>query len=277
MWTTTAAVFFLTAGIAPTDTPRAAQPAPARLAQAAPAAPAPAAPAAPAPAAAPGAPAKGDAKLDAVVDGLQKAYESTKDFSGKFTQRYTFTMLRRTQESKGEVKFERPGRMRWDYVEPTPKTFIVDGKSLWVHQPADKTAFVNKCFRQDGLTASVAFLWGAGKIREQFDVSWFDGVFGEKTDAHLELRPKQPNAVFAKLILVLDPKTHRVKQSVVVDPQGNVNQFVYEDVVFNKGQKKGTFEFAPPRGTHVSNMPGACGENAAAPAPAKAGDAAPTP
>jgi hypothetical protein len=133
---------------------------------------------------------------------------------------------------------------------------------------------VNKCFKQDGLTASVAFLWGAGRIREQFDVSWFDGTFGSKTDDHLQLVPKQANSVFAKLILVLDPKTHRVKQSVVVDPQGNVNQFVYDGVVFNKGQPQGTFTFTPPEGTHVSNLPGACAGEAAAP---KAGDAATTP
>lgn len=239
MWTQTALVFFLTAAVSPE----------------------PAKPAV-------------DAKLDAVVDGLQKTYEGTKDFSGNFTQRYTFTMLRRTQESKGQVKFERPGRMRWDYREPTAKTFIVDGTSLWVHQPVDNTAFVNKCFKQDGLTASVAFLWGAGKIREQFDVSWFDGTFGDKTDDHLQLVPKQANSVFAKLILVLDPKTHRVKQSVVVDPQGNVNQFIYDGVVFNKGQAKSTFTFTPPAGTHVSNLPGACAAEVPAP---KAGDAVPTP
>jgi outer membrane lipoprotein carrier protein len=251
MWTETALVFFLTAGVS-------AAPAPA---------PTPAPAAAPAP--------KADAKLEAVVAGLQKAYEGTKDFSGKFTQRYTFTMLRRTQESKGEVHFERPGKMRWDYAAPNPKSFVVDGKSLWVHQPADHTAFVNPCFKQDGLTASVAFLWGSGNIKEQFDVAWFDGVFGQKSDHHLQLTPKQPNSIFAKLILVVDPKSHRVKQSVVVDAQGNVNQFIYEDVAFNKGQQQATFAFTPPAGTHVSNIPGACGDQQ--PAPPKAGDAATAP
>jgi outer membrane lipoprotein carrier protein len=102
MWTQTALVFFLTAGA---QEPTPPQPPPAAAAPV----------------------AKADAKLDAVVDGLQKTYEGTKDFSGSFTQRYTFTMLRRTQESKGRVQFERPGRMRWDYEQPTPKTFIVDG------------------------------------------------------------------------------------------------------------------------------------------------------
>ncbi len=223
-----------------------------------PAPPAPAASPAPAaPAAAP-APKKMDAKLQAVVDAIQKTYDNTTDFSGSFTQKYTYTLLRRTQESSGTVKFKKPGLMRWDYEKPTPKAFVVDGKSLWVHQPEDHNAFVNACFQQDGLTASVAFLWGQGKIAEQFDVAWFDGVFGKKTDYHLELTPKQPNAVFSKLILVVDPKTSRVKQSVVVDPSGNVNQFIYDHLAFNKKMGDDAFAFTPPAGTHVSRLPGSC-------------------
>lgn len=198
------------------------------------------------------------AEVDRVVGELQRAYEGTKDFQATFTQRFTYTLLRRTQESQGTVRFKKPGLMRWDYLSPSKKAFIVDGKSLWIYQSEEKTAMVNRCFQQDGLTASVSFLWGAGNIREQFEVSRFAGRFGEVTDVHLELSPKQANAVFSKLILVVDPKSYRVKQSIVVDVQGNVNQFLYEDLAFNQGAEDAAFAFAPPEGTHVSRMPGAC-------------------
>ena len=192
------------------------------------------------------------------IEGLQRAYDGTTDFTGAFTQRYTFTLLRRTQESKGRVSFKKPGLMRWDYAEPQPKAFVVDGKRLWIHQPVDHNAFVNACFQQDGLTASVAFLWGAGKLREQFEVRWFAGTFGAKEDLHLELLPKDANTIFAKLILVVDPTTSRVKQSVVVDPQGNVNQFVFTDLAFNRRLSDTLFRFTPPPGTHVARLPGSC-------------------
>jgi outer membrane lipoprotein carrier protein len=217
------------------------------------------APAATAPAAT--APAT-DAKLDAVVDTLQKTYEGTRDFKGRFTQKFTYTMLRRTQESTGTVSFEKPGRMRWDYDKPAAKSFIVDGKALWIVQPEDKVAFVNACFQQDGLTASVAFLWGDGKLREQFTISWFDGVFGDKSDHHLLLLPKDGNSVFARLILVIDPKTSRVKQSVVVDPAGNVNQFIFNELAFNVGKAGGitpaTFSYTPTAGINAQRLPGSC-------------------
>jgi outer membrane lipoprotein carrier protein len=244
---------------------------PVRLAQAAPA-PAPTPAATPAvtpatapaatPAATPAAAPAPDAKLDALVDSIQKTYEGTRDFKASFTQRFTYTMLRRTQESQGSVVFEKPGRMRWDYAAPAPKQFIIDGKALWMVQPDDKVAFVNACFQQDGLTASVAFLWGDGKLREQFTISWFDGAFGDKTDHHLLLVPKDGNTVFARLILVVDPTTSRVKQSVVVDPAGNVNQFIFSNLAFNVGKAGGVtaaaFIYVPPAGINAQRIPGSC-------------------
>ncbi len=224
------------------------------------AAPPTTAPVTPATAAAPAgtaAPAS-DARLDAVVDAMQKTYDGTTDFAGSFTQRYTYTLLRRTEESKGEVTFKKPGLMRWDYQQPKKKSFVVDGASLWLHSQEDNTAFVNACFKNDGLTASVAFLWGQGKIREQFDVAWFEGTFGDKSDHHLALTPKQANAIFAKLIIVVDPKTSRVKQSIVVDPSGNVNQFIYGNLRFNKALPDAAFAFTPPKGAHVARLPGSC-------------------
>ena len=202
--------------------------------------------------------AQTDAELKKIVDQMQKTYESTNDFRAHFTQRFTNTMLRRTMESEGTVQFKKPGLMRWDYTAPHKKSFIVDDGKLWVYTPEDNTAMVNRCFKQDGLTASISFLWGSGNIAEQFNVSFFEGTFGEKTDHHLALLPKTPNSAFAKIILVIDPKSFRVKQSIVVDTQGNVNQFIYDHLRFNRKLKRKAFAFTPPKGTHVAPIPGTC-------------------
>ncbi len=196
--------------------------------------------------------------LPEVIAKIQNTYDATKTFSAKFVQRYTFTALRRTQESSGSVVFQKPGLMRWDYATPSTKSFIIDGKKLWIHQPDDHLAFVDHCFKQDGLTASVRFLWGAGKIDEDFTAEWFSGVFGAATDLHIQLTPKEANGIFRRLILVVDPTTFRVKQSVVVDNQGNVNQFMFNDAVFDQKVGPETFHVNLPKGTNISRVPGSC-------------------
>jgi outer membrane lipoprotein carrier protein len=201
------------------------------------------------------------ANIDSVVDSVQKTVDATTSFRASFHQKFTLAMLHRTQESDGTLQYDRPGRIRFDYAAPAKKSFVVDGKSLWMVQPEDNTAFVNACFKQDGLTASVAFLFGQGNMREQFNIAFFDGVFGDvATDHHLLLTPKTENSVFSKLILVVDKETSRVKQSVVVDPAGNVNQFIYGDMVVNEKTKKDAFRVKLPAGVQAQRMPGSCSD-----------------
>lgn len=198
------------------------------------------------------------ATLNTAIEGVQKYYDNIKDFQASFQQKYTYAALRRTQESTGKVIYKKPGLMRWDYTNPSQKSFIIDNSRLWIYQPADKTAFVNACFQQDGLTASVAFLLGSGKIKDQFTAQWSSSVYGNATDYHIELLPKQNNSVFSKLVMVVDPKTNQVKQSIVVDSQNNTNQFVYSDIKINQKPSDSVFSFTPPSDTVVSRIPGSC-------------------
>ena len=115
-------------------------------------------------------------RLDRVLAGLQKRYENTKTFSAKFSQSYTNSLLKKTDKSTGQVSFQKPGQMRWDYSAPVPKSFLVANNQLWIHQHKDQLAMVNKCFKQDTLTTSISFLWGAGNLKETFQVSFFQGT-----------------------------------------------------------------------------------------------------
>ena len=209
------------------------------------------------------APVTTDAPLTDLVSHVQATYDKTTDFTAHYTQRYTLTALHRTQESQGTVSFKKPGMMRWEYTAPSKKSFVVDGKSLWIVDDVHNTAMVDACFKNDGLTASVAFLWGGGKIVDHFDVTWFSGVFGDKTDQHLLLMPKDKNAVFAKLILVIDPKSFRVKQSIVVDGAGNVNQFLYDHAEFNVALTDKAFNYTPAATVVTTRVPGSCNAPAA--------------
>ena len=121
-----------------------------------------------------------DQRLSKILDGLQKTYENTSTFDAHFEQRYTYALLKKNNKSAGRVSFQKPGQMRWDYSQPEAKSFIISNDSLWIHQPEDHLAMVNRCFKQDGLTTSISFLWGAGNLRETFHVSFFKGQFGKK-------------------------------------------------------------------------------------------------
>ncbi|MDF1563232.1 MAG: outer membrane lipoprotein carrier protein LolA [Deltaproteobacteria bacterium] len=231
-----------------------AQHAPVVLAQAAaePEAPAAAKPAKkpapkkPAPVTAPGPQAAPDAAEPAMAltAKVQAFYEETADFTASFEQRYTYKILGRTSKSSGTVSFKKPGLMRWDYLKPRPKAFIVDGETLWMYSPEDHSVIKRPNFEPDSLSSSITFLWGKGKLADEFDIT----LAAENT---LKLVPKTAQPGFASLRFVVDPKTGQVLESTVFDAQGNTNHIIFSKAKLNTGLDAKQFEFTPPKGVSV--------------------------
>jgi len=69
-------------------------------------------------------------KVGEVVRRLQARYDSTKDFTADFSEAVEAATLGKTLESSGQVFFKRPGRMRWEFVEPEQQTIVADGQTL---------------------------------------------------------------------------------------------------------------------------------------------------
>jgi outer membrane lipoprotein carrier protein len=207
----------------------------------------------PKPAAPPAAKAQPESPAGAIASKVQKFYESTKDFSADFIQIYTRVALSKTSESRGTVKVLKPGMMRWDYSKPEPKHFIADGKQLFVYDPEDAHVTIDPQFQISDQSSSLSFLWGQGKLSEEFEIS-----LGENTElgAPKELRvlvmkPKK-DATYSKLLLVVDPATGQVKESILHETTGNLNRFKFDNMKTNLGLKPAEFQFTPPPGTEVS-------------------------
>ena len=207
-----------------------------------------------APAAAPPAPAAGGARLDvkAVVAEVQKRYDGAADFRARFTQTMTSSAMGRKTNSAGEVMFRKPGRMRWDYEKPEKSSYITDGGGvLWLYEPDDKQAFKQK-LESSQLPAALSFLTGKGKLATEFDIVFAGkSAHGSPGDYLLSLSPKAPQGQIKSILFVVDPRTFDVRESVITDGQGNVNDLVFADIRVNTRVPDALFKFTPPAGTRV--------------------------
>jgi outer membrane lipoprotein carrier protein len=189
--------------------------------------------------------------LDTIVDRLERNYNTTHSMIAEFEQRYTSKVFRRTKVSRGTLRFAKPGLMAWDYREPARRQFILDGKDLWVYQVADRQVLVRRNYDGDDLKAALRFLWGDGGLRTDFRI---ERVKQSATRAMLKLTPKKPAGYYRHVRLVVDLKTYRVTDSVVVDPQGNENRFRFTKVRYNQPMAPDSFRFTPPKGVVVSEL-----------------------
>jgi outer membrane lipoprotein carrier protein len=190
-------------------------------------------------------------ELRAVVERVQKKYDAAADFRARFGQTLTNVAFGRKTSLGGEVLFKKPGRMRWNYMQPEAKSYVADGSTLWLYEPEDKQAF-KQDLKSSQLPAALAFLTGQGNLTAEFDVTTAGPTpYGGPADYVLSLVPKQPQAQVKSILFVVDPATFNVRESVITDAQGNVNDMLFSDIRVNTGIPDATFHFSPPAGTRV--------------------------
>lgn len=259
-------VSLLSAQVAPVA-PEAQKPAPAVAAEAktetkpvaapepkpAPAAAKPA-PAAPAPAAEAAKPAvKGSVapEVKPLVEKMQAFYEKTEDFKSAFKQDYKYKTFRRTQTSTGTITYKKPGLMRWEYESPSPRTFVLAGSKIYAYDPPAQTLTVASVDTSK-LSASVTFLFGQGRLADEFHIK--KGVCADCKGTLLVLDPAQPDPRFRQVRLEVDSKTAQVLKSTVVDPDGSENTVAFLELKTNVGVSKDGFKLEPPEGTRIDDF-----------------------
>ncbi len=184
-----------------------------------------------------------------VVSKMQTFYNQALDLKGKFKQVYIDSLYNRKRTSYGYLYVKKPGMTRWNYVKPERKSFIADGKLLWVWEPEDKQAFRNP-LSMDTLSTGLTFLLGKGDLNKEFTISFADEGLGGPEDLHLKLIPKTPTAQYQYLLLVIDPNNFSVSESMVVSKHSK-NHFIFSKLEVNTRLSKSVFTFHPPSDTRV--------------------------
>ena len=194
-------------------------------------------------------------EVKTLVDRVQAFYEKTRDFTADFKQDYAYQGSHRTTSSTGKVIFKKPAEMRWDYLTPGKKTFVLKGDVAYAYDPAAAT-LSKASIATNQLSASVTFLWGKGKLADEFSIA--RGECPKCQGVLLELTPLKPDPRFQKVKLEVDPKTASVIKSTVIDPDGSQNVISFLDLKTNVGIDStdggaSVFVLSVPEGTQITD------------------------
>jgi len=186
----------------------------------------------------------GTATADPASDLLAKvqaSYARAPQVRAHFEQTVVNATFGRTVQSSGTLYVSKPGLFRWDYDAKskgsTGKSFIYDGKVLWVVDPPNLQVIKNSVAGSQ-LPVAITVWLGSGDLAKDFTVTL------AKPNV-LEMVPKQASAAFARLQLVIDGAT--VKQSIVVDSNGDTNVFAFSSVDLKATIAAKYFAFDPRR------------------------------
>ena len=195
---------------------------------------------------------QGSAAPAALAGLIQSHYANVKSFTADFTRTFKGGLLPQTTVQKGDVKIQKPGRMRWTYRKPDDMEFVADGKMLYSYIKADRTVYVTDVPTGDGVSTAILFLAGKGDLVRDFRAS--AAPVAPSTSANewrVELTPKTPQAEFTKLTLGVDAKSLKLTMMETVDADGGVSTFRFENLRENVSLGDREFVFTPPKGVDV--------------------------
>jgi len=187
---------------------------------------------------------------------VQAYYNKTKDFKAKFKQIYQKAYHGKQKARWGYMWVKKPGLMRWNYSVPRVKQLICDGKTLWIYDPGHKQVFY-RSIKTSAVPSAVSFLWGKGKILNEFYVMIVKGSkYAKPGLTVLRLKPKIPNSNYKHILFVVNAKSAVVMESIVYDHLRNKNHYYFMNPKANTGVPDSQFTFKPPRGIRVIKASG---------------------
>ena len=211
---------------------------------------APAPPPAPTVAVEPAKPGSADevaAKIDAI-------FGPAKRFKADFKQEYRAKVQGTTKKSTGVLWVEKPGKLSLKYAKPNNNRAVSDGVVLKVFEHENKQMFL-KDVKNTEYPGAFAFILGKG-LRSSFTFE-----FNEKTKWEggpvIVGTPRIPNPGYKKVLFYIDEELLKhgdlgaVRRVLVLDAQGNRNQFDFIQALQPDSIPATEFIFEPPAGTEI--------------------------
>ncbi|MFP4445492.1 MAG: LolA family protein [Desulfosudaceae bacterium] len=181
-----------------------------------------------------------------ILKRLEKRYDKV-GFTARFTQTSTLKAMDIKDTASGRAFFKRPGKMRWEYEEPTPQQIITDGERLWIYKPEENQVVVGKAPTLFGKGGGVDLLTQIKKIPEQFTVERVPDPDQQNT-FQLELTPRQEtkNDDVAALYLTISRDSFDLVEIQTVSPYEDTTTIAFQQIEFVDQMDDKRFSFEIP-------------------------------
>lgn len=196
-------------------------------------------------------PASGAWDLSTVIRGIEQHYNRPKTMELAFAQTYTYRG-RPPRTERGRLYLWKPKRMRWDYVDPAGKLFLVDGDNVYFYSPSTNRVEKTPLKESGDLRTPLAFL--IGKLDLWRDFKEFR-TRAEGDDLSITALPRSKNAPFLTVSFLVN-RASRIKRLVIEGQDRSVMEFRFSGEKVNPPLGRRLFRFQMPPGAEFVEVSG---------------------
>jgi outer membrane lipoprotein carrier protein len=173
------------------------------------------------------------------------------DFTQTISDGQADSQAKPTRTAAGKFYLQRPGRFRWDYVQPSEQLIVTDGKKLWFYDKDLSQANVRDL---DSTLASTPamLLSGTGSIGSEFDVTALPAADGLQW---YQLKPKRNDSDFLAVRIAF--RGDQLARMLLADKLNQVTRLDFSNQKRNMSLAPELFNFVPPAGVDVIGRSGA--------------------
>ena len=182
--------------------------------------------------------------VDKLVAQLGRSAAETKTLRGDFVQRNKVKLFKQELRSSGRLLFEKPRRIRWEYLEPDPSTMILDGQKATLKTlGAEPQTFDLSSDATMRAVFDQLLLWlGAGAPAKDGDYALT--TTGSAASPTLVLTPKDGSTLakaFLRIELRIDGKTGLLGGLKLVERSGDEKDIAFVKLTRNAALPAGAF------------------------------------
>jgi outer membrane lipoprotein carrier protein len=181
---------------------------------------------------------------------VDRHYDQLHSLKAAFTESYAGLGVQRTES--GQLLLSKPGKMRWDYISPPGKIFLLDGKYAWFYAPGDSQVQRIPAKELDDLRSPLRFLLGHANLEKE--LSGLTLAQANNGEFVLSGVPKGQENRVSKLSLTVTA-AGVITGIDVVETDDAATKFTFSGEQPNPAIAPKTFQFAPPAGVPVIDSP----------------------
>jgi outer membrane lipoprotein carrier protein len=177
---------------------------------------------------------------------VDRHYNQLHSLRAGFSESYEGMGMRRTES--GTLLLLKPGRMKWEYVQPAGKLFVLDGASAWFYSKGDAQVQRLPAKKLDDLRSPLRFLLGHTALEKELgNLTVQSAGIGQYT---LSGQPKGQEERVRRLSLTVSAEG-AIGAIEIEETDGALTRFTFTHQEPNTPLAPALFHFTPPVGVPV--------------------------